>query len=53
MGNLVHTATGVPFHWADVTSSGSSRTLSVRFDEYGWQWSCAFNINNVGEFAIR
>jgi hypothetical protein len=48
----------VPFHWAD--SSGgwgadgrSRRVVSVRFDEYGWQWSGGFPIHNVGEFSVR
>jgi hypothetical protein len=50
---LVKASQRVPFHWADVTSRDSCRTMSVRFDEYGWEWSCDFPIQNVGEFSVR
>ncbi len=48
----------VPFHWADSsggwnTDGRSRRVVSVRFDEYGWQWSGGFPIHNVGEFSVR
>lgn len=50
---LVKASQRVPFHWADVTSNTSTRTMSIRFDEYGWEWSCSFPIHNVGEFSVR
>ena len=37
---LVKASQRVPFHWSDSTTMEQHRTMSMRFDEYGWEESC-------------
>ena len=39
------------FHWAD--SRASERRMTVRFDEYGWQFCSGFDVTHVGSFSLN
>ena len=48
---LVRPGTQCPFHW--VSSRVSQRRLTVRFDEYGWEFCSGFDITHVGSFSLN
>ena len=39
------------FHWAD--SRAIERRMTVRFDEYGWQFCSGFDVTHVGSFSLN